>query len=68
MRRKEDAPLVRQPGPPKVKPPDFGRIERDIKRLSHRQNRTQGTGRLICALWLYRFKAGIAENGSNGQA
>lgn len=44
MRRKEDAPLVRKPGPPKVKPPDFGRIEQDIKRLSHGHERTQGTG------------------------
>ena len=46
MRRKKDMPLVRQPGPPKVKPPDFSRIERDIARLSHGHNRTQGTGAL----------------------
>jgi len=44
MRRKEDAPLVRQPGPPKIKPPDFGRIEQDIAQLSHGHDRTQGTG------------------------
>jgi hypothetical protein len=45
-RRKQDAPLVRQPGPPKVKPPDFGRLEQDIAQLSHGQTRTQGTGAL----------------------
>jgi transposase InsO family protein len=46
MRRKKDMPLVRQPGPPKVKPPDFGRLEHDIAQLSHGQDRTQGTGTL----------------------
>ncbi len=46
MRRKEDTPLVRQPGPAKVKPPDFNRLEKDIEGLSHGQNRTQGTGAL----------------------
>lgn len=46
MRRKEDAPLVRQPGPPKVKPPDFERLGQDIAELSHGQTRTQGTGAL----------------------
>jgi hypothetical protein len=46
LRRKKDTPLVRQPGPPKVKPPDFDRIEQDIARLSHGYNRTQGTGAL----------------------
>ncbi|NJD57436.1 MAG: transposase family protein [Nitrospirae bacterium] len=45
-RRKQDMPLVRQPGPAKVEPPDFGRIEKDIGRLSHGRNRTQGTGAL----------------------
>jgi hypothetical protein len=46
MRRKKDVPLVRQPGPPKVKPPDFSRLKRDITHLSHGHNRTQGTGAL----------------------
>lgn len=45
-RRKQDTPLVRQPGPPKVKPPDYGRLEQDIAQLSHGQTRTQGTGAL----------------------
>lgn len=45
-REKTDAPLVRQPGPPKVKPPDFDRLTRDISALSHGQARTQGTGAL----------------------
>jgi hypothetical protein len=45
-RRKETAPLVRQPGPPKVKPPDLERITRDIAKLSHGQSRTEGTGAL----------------------
>jgi hypothetical protein len=44
MRRKKEAPLLRQPGPPKVQPPDFSRLEREIARLSHGQDRTQGTG------------------------
>lgn len=43
MRHKRDAILVRQPGPPKVRPPDFGRLGLDIARLSHGQTRTQGT-------------------------
>ena len=46
MRRKEDTPLVRQPGPAKVGPPDFSRLEKDIAQMSHGQNRTQGTGSL----------------------
>jgi transposase InsO family protein len=45
-RRKQDTPLVRQPGPPKVKPPDFGKLTQDIGALSHGQDRTQGTGAL----------------------
>jgi len=40
------APLVRQPGPPKVKPPDFEKLSQDIAQLSHGQSRTQGTGAL----------------------
>ena len=46
VRRKKDAPLVRQPGPQKVAPPDFARISRDIAGLSHGHDRTQGTGAL----------------------
>jgi hypothetical protein len=46
MRRDKDAPLVRQPGPPKVKPPDLNRLGQDIAQLSHGQDRTQGTGAL----------------------
>ncbi len=46
MRHKEDVPLVRQPGPPKVRPPDFGRLNLDISQLSHGQDRTRGTGAL----------------------
>jgi len=48
MRRKIDTPLVRQPGPSKVQPPDFGRLEQEIAQLSHGHDRTQGTGAL-CA-------------------
>ncbi|MDA8171366.1 MAG: hypothetical protein M0Z48_05980 [Nitrospiraceae bacterium] len=44
MRRQEDAPLVRPPGPAKIEPPDFGKIEQDIAKLSHGHDRTQGTG------------------------
>lgn len=44
LRRKRDTPLVRQPGPPKVKPPDFSRLHQDIAQLSHGQGRTLGTG------------------------
>lgn len=46
IRREHDTPLVRQPGPPKVKPPDFNNLVQDIARLSHGQDRTQGTGAL----------------------
>lgn len=46
LRRKKDAPLVRQPGPQKVKPPDLGRLTLDITQLSHGQDRTAGTGAL----------------------
>jgi len=46
MRREQDTPLVRQPGPPKVKPPDYGRLTQDIAQLSHGHDRTQGTGAL----------------------
>jgi hypothetical protein len=45
-REKNDAPLVRQPGPSKIKPPDFNRLTEDIAALSHCQARTQGTGAL----------------------
>jgi hypothetical protein len=45
-RRADNAPLVRQPGPQKVRPPDIGRISLDIAGLSHGQGRTQGTGAL----------------------
>jgi hypothetical protein len=48
-RRKTDAPLVRQPGPPKIKPPDFSRLAQDIAELSHGQTRTQGSGALYAA-------------------
>lgn len=44
MRHKQDTPLVRQPGPPKVKPPDFERLNQEIAELSHGQSRSQGTG------------------------
>ena len=46
IRREHDAPLVRQPGPPKVKPPDLACLSHDIAQLSHGQDRTQGTGAL----------------------
>ena len=46
MRQKNDAPLVRQPGPQKIPPPDLGRINRDIAGLSHGQDRTAGTAAL----------------------
>jgi hypothetical protein len=45
-RRTNNTPLVRQPGPQKVRPPDIGRISQDIAGLSHGQGRTQGTGTL----------------------
>jgi hypothetical protein len=45
-RRKADTPLVRQPGPPKVMPPDYGKLKQDIAVLSHGQDRTPGTSAL----------------------
>jgi hypothetical protein len=43
MRHKQNTPLVRQPGPPKVKPPDFERLNQEIAELSYGQSRSQGT-------------------------
>jgi len=45
-RHKTDAPLVRQPGPPKIQSPDFSKLSQDIAALSHGQARTEGTGAL----------------------
>jgi hypothetical protein len=45
-RRRNDAPLVRQPGPQKVRPPDLRRLNQDVAELLHGQDRTQGTGAL----------------------
>ena len=45
-RRKSGMPLVRQPGPPKVSTPDYGKLRQDIAQLPHGQNRTQGTSAL----------------------
>ena len=44
VRRKTAVPLVKQPGPAKIKPPDFEKLRQDIAGLSHGQARTQGTG------------------------
>jgi len=46
LRQKNATPLVRQPGPPKVKPPDLEKLGLDIAEMSHGQSRTQGTGAL----------------------
>lgn len=46
LRRMNARPLVRQPGPPKVKPPDLDRLAQDMAGLSHGQTRTQGTSAL----------------------
>jgi 5-methylcytosine-specific restriction endonuclease McrA len=56
MRHKKDAPLVRQPGPPKVKPPDFDRLHLDIAQLSHGQSRSQGTGDIYA-----RYKSTVSR-------
>jgi len=48
-RRKSDTPLARQPGPAKVKTPDFENLSQDIAQLSHGQSRTQGTGALYAS-------------------
>ncbi len=45
-RQRKDTPLVRQPGPPKIKPPDLEKLTQDIAGLAHGQNRTQGSGAL----------------------
>jgi len=45
-RFKLDITVVRQPGPPKVKPPDLDRLQQDIAQLSHGHDRTHGTGSL----------------------
>lgn len=46
LRQNSATPLVRQPGPSKVKPPDLEKLGLDIEELSHGQSRTQGTGAL----------------------
>ncbi len=46
VRRRRAVPVVQQPGPAKIQPPDFGRLTRDIAQLSHGRDRTQGTGTL----------------------
>jgi transposase InsO family protein len=46
MRRAREAPLVRQPGPQKIRPPDFSGLVQDIVRMNHGTTRTQGTGTL----------------------
>ena len=45
-RQQNEVPLVRQPGPLKVQPPDLDQLTQDIAQLSHGQDRTQGTGAL----------------------
>ena len=50
MRRKKDTPLVRQPGPPKVKPPDLGRLQQDIAAVISRAESHAGHGCIIRAL------------------
>ena len=45
-RRGQQVPLVRQPGPQKVRPPDFSRLQQDIAGLDHGTTRTHGTGAL----------------------
>lgn len=47
-RHKSHAPLVRPPGPSKIKPPDLGEIKRVVAGLSHGPNRTEGAGALYC--------------------
>ncbi|TAN44845.1 MAG: hypothetical protein EPN22_05110 [Nitrospirae bacterium] len=56
MRHKKDMPIVRQPGPSKIRPPDFGRLSRDIAELSHGHERTQGTGALYA-----RYASGVSR-------
>ncbi len=45
-RRRDRSPLVRQPGPQKVRPPDLTMLSQDVAALSHGQDRTAGTGAL----------------------
>lgn len=43
-RRRDDTPLISQPGPQKIIPPDYGSLGQDIEQLSHGTSRTEGTG------------------------
>lgn len=43
-RRRDDTPLIRQPGPQKIIPPDYDRLKQDVEQLSHGKSRTEGTG------------------------
>jgi transposase InsO family protein len=45
-RQENHVPVVRQPGPSKIAPPDLDKLAQDIAALSHGQDRTQGTGDL----------------------
>lgn len=56
MRHKKDTSLLRQPGPPKIKSPDFGRLEHDIAQLAHGHHRTQGTSALYA-----RYSSGVSR-------
>jgi hypothetical protein len=55
-RHEADTPLVRQPGPPKVMAPDYGKLREDIAGLSHGQDRTRGTGALYS-----RYASGVSR-------
>lgn len=45
-RKKQQAPLVKQPGPCKIKAPDYGKLREEIEKMAHGTHRTQGTGAL----------------------
>jgi hypothetical protein len=56
MRRENLVAVVKQPGPPKVVPPDLNGLVADVAGMSHGHSRTQGTGTLYT-----RYSSGMSR-------
>jgi hypothetical protein len=56
MRKRNLVSVVKQPGPPKIGPPDFSGLVRDIAGMAHGHRRTQGTGALYV-----RYASGMSR-------
>jgi hypothetical protein len=56
MRRQNFVSVVKQPGPPKIRPPDFNGLVRDIAGMTHGRKRTQATVALY-----FRYSSGMSR-------